>query len=41
MYEADSKGAIQYMELAREILQADDETEISQEDKIINLEDNE
>lgn len=41
MYEAESKGSIQYMELAREVLQANDETEISQEDKIINLEDNE
>ena len=41
MYEAESKGAIQYMELAREVLQANDETEISQEEKIINLKDNE
>lgn len=37
MYEAESKGAIQYMELAREVLQANDQTGISEEDKIINL----
>lgn len=37
MYEAESKGAIQYMELAREVLQANNQTGISEEDKIINL----
>ncbi len=41
MYEAQSKGSIQYMELAREILQNNEKTKISQKDKIINLEDNE
>jgi len=41
MYEAQSKGTIQYMELAREILQNNEKTKISQDDKIINLEDNE
>ena len=37
MYETQSKGAIQYMELAREILQTNEDTEIAQSDKIINL----
>lgn len=36
MYEAQSKGSLNYMELAREILQLNDKTEMSQDDKIIN-----
>jgi chromosome partitioning protein len=36
MYDAQSKGAIQYMELAREVLQNNKETGMSQEDKILN-----
>ncbi|MFT4644815.1 MAG: chromosome partitioning protein [Planctomycetota bacterium] len=36
MYDAQSKGAIQYMELAREVLQNNEETGMSQEDKILN-----
>jgi chromosome partitioning protein len=35
MYDAESKGAISYLNLAREILQKNDQTEISNEDKII------
>jgi len=41
MYEAQSTGALNYMQLAREILQLNNKTNISQDDKIINLEDNE
>lgn len=41
LYDADSKGAENYMELAREILQQNDGTKIKTEDKIIELEDNE
>lgn len=41
MYEAQSTGSQNYMSLAREILQLNDRTEMSQDDKIINLEDNE
>jgi chromosome partitioning protein len=35
MYDAESKGAISYLNLAREILQKNNQTEISSEDKII------
>tara|TARA_B110000037_G_C17127998_1_gene509340 strand:+ start:6207 stop:7022 length:816 start_codon:yes stop_codon:yes gene_type:complete len=41
MYDAQCKGSLQYMELVREILQNNEETDMSQNDKIINLEDNE
>lgn len=41
MYEAQSTGALNYMSLAREILQLNNKTNMSQNDKIINLEDNE
>lgn len=41
MYEAQSKGSQHYMELAREVLQLNDKTDIPTSDKIINLEDNE
>ena len=39
MYDADSKGAINYLNLAREILQKNEMTKIKQRDKIINTED--
>ncbi|HNX05950.1 MAG TPA: AAA family ATPase [Bacteroidales bacterium] len=39
MYDADSKGAINYLNLAREILQNNELTRIKQSDKIINTED--
>ncbi|HNZ42477.1 MAG TPA: AAA family ATPase [Bacteroidales bacterium] len=39
MYDADSKGAINYLNLAREILQKNELTRIKQSDKIINTED--
>jgi chromosome partitioning protein len=38
MYDADSKGAHNYLNLAREILQKNDLTEIKNEDKTINTE---
>ncbi len=38
MYDADSKGAQNYLNLAREILQKNDLTEIKNEDKTINTE---
>ncbi len=38
MYDADSKGAQNYLNLAREILQKNDLTEIKNEDKLINTE---
>jgi chromosome partitioning protein len=41
MYDADSKGAINYLNLAREILQKNEFTKIRTEDKILNLEENE
>ena len=41
MYDADSKGAINYLNLAREILQKNEYTKIRSEDKILNLEENE
>lgn len=41
MYEAQSTGSLHYMQLAREILQLNDKTEISQDEKTINLEDHE
>ncbi len=41
LYDADSKGAENYMEVTREILQQNDGTRIKSEDKIIELEDNE
>jgi chromosome partitioning protein len=36
LYDADSKGAINYLNLAKEILQKNNMTKIKQEDKIIN-----
>ncbi|HOV10612.1 MAG TPA: AAA family ATPase [Bacteroidales bacterium] len=39
MYDADSKGAVNYLNLAREILQKNELTRIKQSDKIINTED--
>jgi len=39
MHDATSKGAINYLNLAREILQKNDMTKISQSDKIIEVED--
>ncbi|HNW89955.1 MAG TPA: AAA family ATPase [Bacteroidales bacterium] len=39
MYDADSKGAVNYLNLAREILQKNELTKIKQSDKIINTED--
>ncbi len=39
MYEAESKGAVNYLNLAREILQNNDATKIKTEDKIFNVED--
>jgi chromosome partitioning protein len=39
MHDATSKGAINYLNLAREILQKNEMTRISDEDKYINLED--
>jgi len=41
MYDAQSKGSLQYMQLTREILQNNEKTDIPQSEKIINLEDNE
>ena len=38
MYDADSRGARDYLNLAREILQGRDMTMISDEEKIINIE---
>lgn len=39
MYDAESKGAINYMNLAREILQNNDATKIKHQDKLIDIED--
>ena len=39
MHDASSKGAINYLNLAREILQKNDMTKISKEDRVITLED--
>jgi chromosome partitioning protein len=41
LYDADSKGAENYMEVSREILQNNDGTKIKNSEKIINLEENE
>ena len=38
MYDADSTGARDYMNLAREILQLSDRTEIPDSEKILDLE---
>ncbi|HOY32688.1 MAG TPA: AAA family ATPase [Bacteroidales bacterium] len=38
MYDAESKGAVNYLNLAREILQKNEMTKIKQSDKIINTE---
>ena len=38
MYDADSKGAQNYMSLVREILQKNDDTNISEEDKVFKIE---
>jgi chromosome partitioning protein len=37
MHDASSKGAVNYLNLAREILQKNDMTRISDEDKIIDV----
>jgi chromosome partitioning protein len=37
MYDADSKGALNYLNLAREILQRNNFTNIQQTDKILDL----
>ena len=39
LYDAESKGAQQYMDLAREILQKNDLTQIPQAARLVNLED--
>ncbi len=39
MHDASSKGAINYLNLAREVLQKNDLTQISESEKVINLED--
>ncbi|MDB9775577.1 AAA family ATPase [Vicingaceae bacterium] len=39
MHDATSKGAINYLNLAREVLQKNDLTQISESEKVINLED--
>jgi chromosome partitioning protein len=36
LYDADSKGAVNYLNLAKEILQKNNMTKIKQEDKIMN-----
>jgi chromosome partitioning protein len=41
MHDASSKGAVNYLNLAREILQKNDMTRMSEEDKIIDLKDGE
>ena len=41
MYDAESKGAINYLNLAREILQKNEHTKMKTTDKIINLEEKE
>jgi chromosome partitioning protein len=37
LYDSDSKGAINYLNLAKEVLQRNNMTKIKQEDKIIDL----
>jgi chromosome partitioning protein len=37
MYDAESTGAVNYLNLAREILQRNDLTKIKNEDKIIEI----
>jgi chromosome partitioning protein len=41
LYDAESTGALNYLNLAREILQRNDATKIKNADKIIELEENE
>ncbi len=41
LYDADSKGAINYLNLAKEILQRNNLTKIKQEDKIIEVDEEE
>ena len=41
LYDAESKGAINYLNLAKEILQKNNKTRIRQEDRMLTLEDNE
>ena len=36
LYDADSKGAINYLNLAREVLQNNEETAMKQKDKVID-----
>lgn len=38
LYDADSKGALNYMNLAREILQINNKTELTEDERIINME---
>lgn len=40
MYDAESKGAVNYLNLARELLQKNNKTKIKNKDKIIDLDDN-
>ena len=37
MHDASSRGAINYLNLAREVLQKNNQTEMNQEDKIIDF----
>jgi chromosome partitioning protein len=39
LYDADSKGAINYLNLAKEILQKNNLTKIKEEERTLNLED--
>jgi chromosome partitioning protein len=37
MFDADSKGAVNYLDLAREVLQKNDLTKIKNNEKVINI----
>ena len=39
LYDAESKGAINYLNLAKEILQKNNKTRISQEDRVLTIDD--
>jgi len=39
LYDADSKGAVNYLNLAKEILQKNNMTKIKEEERTLNLED--
>jgi chromosome partitioning protein len=41
LYDSDSKGAVNYLNLAKEILQKNDLTKITQEERILDLEEGE